>query len=333
MTAVLEPTRTDVEVNELTDSTAAQGTERLSFTTRDLPWMKVGTVINDTVDSATAARLGGLDFEVELHTAMFRYGNSTRTVASRRAVVRKDTGEFFDFVSSSDYKPVQYAEAFAFLDQINPRYSAAGTLSGGKQGFMVVQLPDLPGLDIEVNGESDPHDMYVIIRTSHDRSKAIEVAAMPLRGKCMNMLSLPSFTTSAPSRWSIKHVGDVNAKLQAATDTLKNTRHYAEVFGKMTRQLASVRVDQEQMRVILKRVIKDRPTRDKQIERIVTIANTSDTVGFTGTGWGLLNAVSDYYQWGRNFSTRTPASVFTSGINGDTAKAVSRTAQLLLARA
>jgi hypothetical protein len=41
-----------------------------SFSSRYLPWTKIGTVIDDeSVNAAEAARLGGIDFEVELQNA------------------------------------------------------------------------------------------------------------------------------------------------------------------------------------------------------------------------------------------------------------------------
>jgi hypothetical protein len=236
---------------------------------------------------------------------------------------------------SDDYKPVQYGEAFSFLDSINPLVSSAGTLAGGKKGFMVVQMPDRMTLDVDVAGEVDPHDLYVIVQTSHDLSKAIEVAVMPLRTKCMNMLGLPIMARNAYQRWSIKHVGDVRKKLDEAQKALTRTWQYADTFVATARQLSSVAIDHDSLNVVLKMVLPDRPRRNEQISAITHAFDTSEFVSQNGgsNGWHALNAVSEYFQWGRNTGTRTVESMFTSGINGDTYRAVSRTSQLLLARA
>lgn len=306
----------------------------MTFTTRDLPWMKIGAQIDAAIPATEAAKLGGLDFEVDLKPLSYRNGERLVDIPNRRAVVRTDTEEFFA-VASEDYKPVQYGEAFSFLDAINPRVSSAGTLAGGRKGFMIVQMPDVPTLHLEVDGVADEHDLYVIVQTSHDLSKAIEIAVMPLRLKCMNMLGLPSFTRDAPQRWSVKHVGDVAKKLVEAQKTLVRTQRYADRFAALTRQLASVRVDDDTLDIVLKMVLPDKPRRPDQISAIGHAFRTSELVRDGGgrNGWDLVNAVSDYFQWGRNTSTRTIQSMFTSGINGDTYKAVSRTSQLLLARA
>ena len=207
-----------------------------TFSTRELPWMKLGTTIDRPVDSAEAAKLGGLDFEIELADAGYRRVSKNGETSGpwqaqpdRRAVVRVDTGDFYGYCST-DYQPVQYSEAFSFMDAINPKYVSAGTLRGGKQGFMVVKLPEHSAIDLSLAGEKDPHDLYVIIRASHDMSKGIEVAVTTLRGKCMNMLTLPSLTADAPQRWSIRHVGDPQAKLRQAQEVLAQTDRYEQAF-------------------------------------------------------------------------------------------------------
>jgi phage/plasmid-like protein (TIGR03299 family) len=328
MTATLETTTEIAPTNEI--ATEADGTT--SFSARQLPWMKVGTVIDTPkVTAAEAARMGGIDFDVELRSISFRSGNTTKTIPHRKAVVRKDTDDFFSVVSTG-YKVVQYSEAFEFMDGISPSYVSAGSFGGGKQGFMVVQLDGLEHMNVEVNGVADPHDLYVVFRTSHDLSKAIEVSLMPLRGLCMNQLGLRSFSKGAKQRWSIKHVGDTAKKLAAAQDTLKNSAEYSKLFAGMAQQLGSVSVSADDFDTVLKRILPDKPRRDDQITAIQSAFAESPVVGFGGTGWGAMNAVSEYFQWQRNEGTRTAASIFTSGLSGDTNKYVNRTAQLLLSR-
>jgi phage/plasmid-like protein (TIGR03299 family) len=308
-----------------------------SFTSRQAPWYKLGPQIDEDVDAVTAAKLGGLDFEVELRPAVRPQRRSDGKgwnyvqVPSRRTLVRTDSDEFIDYVSA-DYKMLQYGEAFAFMDEINPRYVSAGSMSHGKQGFIVAQLPDISAINVEINGEVDPHEFFVIIRTSHDRSKAIEISLMPLRGRCMNQLALSSFNTGAPQRWSIKHIGDVKSKMDAAQKVLTVAPKYAEIYAAKARQLGSITVTEEDARSILKRVLPAKVKRDEQVDAIVAAYHSNPHVGFTGTGWGLANAVSEYFDWGRNAGTRTAQSQFTSGLTGDTSKYFNRTAQLLLNR-
>jgi len=304
-----------------------------SFTTRVPPWQRVGTVIDDdSVTSAEAARLGGLDFDVVVRYAGFANKENKWEVASgKRAIVREDTDEFFAFVSPT-YTPVQYSDAFAFLDKINPKFVAAGTFNGGRQGFMVVQFPQVESLDIEINGEVDHHDLFAVCQTSHDLSKGIQVACLPLRHRCMNQLPFTSLMRGAPQRWSATHVGDPMRKLAVARDTYLHFTKYVEVFHNTVRQLSSVRVNEEELTQVLKLVLPDKPKRGEQITSIMAAFRESPTVGFAGTGWAGVNAVSDYFEHGRNGGARTPQSRFTDGLAGETRKHVNRTAQLLLSR-
>lgn len=309
-----------------------------SFTSRQAPWYKLGPQIDGDVDAVEAAKLGGLDFEVELRPAVRPQRRSDGKgwnyvqVPSRRTLVRTDTDEFIDYVSAG-YQMLQYGEAFSFMDEINPRYVSAGSMSHGKQGFIVAQLPDISALNVEINGEVDPHELFVIIRTSHDRSKAIEISLMPLRGRCMNQLALQTFSSAAQQRWSIKHIGDVKTRMAEAQRVLTMAPKYAEIYAAKARQLGSVSISDEDGRSILKRVLPAKAKRDEQVDAIMTAFHTNPAVGFTGTGWGLANAVSEYFDWGRNSGTRTDQSQFTSGLTGDTAKYFNRTAQLVLTRA
>jgi phage/plasmid-like protein (TIGR03299 family) len=301
--------------------------------------MKLGAITEETHTAERAAELGGLNFDVELLDAGFkssippRVGQSAwKSVASRRAVVRKDTQQFFSYVSST-YTPVQYGDAFSFMDSINPDYAAAGTLGGGRQGFMVVKLPEASKLELKIDKHVDPLDMFIVLRASHDLTRAIEVSVLMLRERCMNALTLSSFTQGAVQRWSVKHVGkDPVAKLAAATSTLARSEAYVKSFLDTASTLADIKLTTDEADGVLRRVLPDKPKRDEQVDSIIRAWRDAPTGGFPDNGWGLVNGVSDYFEWGRNDGTRTDQSRFTGALTGATHRYTNRTAQLLLAR-
>jgi phage/plasmid-like protein (TIGR03299 family) len=310
-----------------------------SFTTREVPWSKIGHISETALTAVDAAAQGGLDFEVELLDAGFKSSekplpgkSAWRVVPHRRASVRKDNQQFLAYVSST-YSPVQYSQAFAFMDEIAPRYVAAGTLGGGRQGFMVVQIPDSEKVELKIGKKADPLTRYMILRTSHDLTRAVEVSVMLLRDECMNALTLSSFTAKAEQRWAVKHVGaDPMSKLAAAQTTVQRSDAYVEAFVDTANELAKIRIEMDDATALLKRILPDRPRRDDQVNAIVHGWRESPTNGFTGNGWGLVNAVSEYFEWGRNEGTRTEQSRFTGGLTGATHRYTNRTAQLLLTR-
>lgn len=310
--------------------------ERNLFTSRTAPWMKLGTVIEDAdVDAAEAARLGGLDFDIALYPAGFtkNKGKNYKKVQERFAIVREDTDEFFNF-ASSEYGVVQYRDAFTFLDEINPRYVAAGALRGGRVGFVVIQHPDVTNLTgLELAGVRDPHDMFVIVRTSQDMSYAVEISLMTLRGRCMNELTLPTFTKRAPHRWSLRHSKTVHERMHNAQTVLTNSHNYQDEFTRIASRLADIDIDVEQARRTLESVLPDKPRRDKQIDEILNVYTSSEQNGFVGTGWGLVNGVSEYFEWERPGRAQTDATQFQNALEGQTHQRVARTAQVLLATA
>jgi phage/plasmid-like protein (TIGR03299 family) len=310
-----------------------------SFTSREVPWMKLGPITEETHSAEKAAELGGLNFDVELLEAGFKsstppaVGKSAwRTVSTRRACVRTDTQQFFSYVSST-YTPIQYGDAFSFMDSIDPSYVAAGTLGGGRQAFMVVKLPETNHLELTIGKTIDPLDMFVVLRASHDLTRALEVSVLMLRGKCMNALTLSSFTQGAVQKWSVKHVGkDPVAKLAAATSTLQRSDAYMKSFIETANVLADIKLTTEEAEGVLRRVLPDKPKRDEQVTSIMRAWRDAPTGGFPDNGWGLVNGVSDYFEWGRNEGTRTEQSRFTGALTGATHRFTNRTAQLLLAR-
>lgn len=298
-------------------------TEDKSFSQREAQWMKIGAITEECTDAETAARLGGLDFTVSLRDVKFQSRNDWLSSASRKMVVADDTEEPFEIVSS-DYKIIQYADAFTFLNDINPKFTAAGTLSKRRQGFMVVQLPEalkVPEWDA-LNAE-DPHDLYVIIRTSHDRTRATEVMVMSLRGRCMNQLPLQSFNKFAKQRWSVRHMGDVDARLAAAKRIITGVPAYAEEFAKTAQRLIDKKVTIDLGTEMIHKVVRESPKHDEIVQDIVHLWQTDKTVGYTDRAWGLLNAVSSYYEHERKGAK--PESRFTGALAGSVYNAINKT--------
>lgn len=371
----------------MTETITTPAPARGKFTTRDVPWMKLGAVLDGgALTAAEAAQRGGLDYDVDLLPAGYRRGSgdvlsgpapeimqelekledevrgaSTEAlrkygkripellaalrwaqaqtggewvdVPNRRATVHHDTGKFMSFVSDG-YVPVQLSEAFDFMDTISPRYVAAGPLNGGKQAFMVTELPERARLDVDVNGETDGFQLYAILRTSFDLSRALEVSIMTLRDRCMNALALRSFTNGAVQRWSVRHVGDPVTKMASAAQVLQNVDTYVEEFQETVRRMAQVEIELKEAEEIIRAVLPNRPRREEKVNAIVSAWRDDPlgTVGFGGTGYGLVNATSEYFEHGRESGVRTAGSRFTSGLNGDTYRYSNRVAQLVLRR-
>lgn len=296
--------------------------------TREVPWMKLGKLVDKPMTAQEAAEQGGLNFQVEKRGLFFSDSNGhLRPLADRVAIVRQDTEAPLG-IMARDYQMLQFGEAFDFMDSIDVKYVAAGVLKGGKQGFMVVQAPVELG---ETLTDVDPHDIYVILRTSHDGSRAVEVSVQPLRQRCMNQLSLRSFVAGVQHRWSIKHTSTMHEKLFEAKLTLANVGAYTNAYTENVDKLLHADVTDDRAVHILENVLPDRPRRGEQIEKIITSWHTAETVGFDYTGWGLVNAVSEYFDWGR--SGGSAESRFVGALQGSTYKSINGVAERILALA
>lgn len=300
------------------------------FTTREVPWMKLGKLIDHPVTAAEAAKMGGIDFTVSEMPVYFMKKVTGAPpkfteVKDRKAIIRDDTGDWLSIVSKP-YPVLQYGEAFDFMDGISPEYVAAGSLRKGKQAFMVVKAP--ADTKISPFGD-DPHDLYATLRTSHDCSRAVEVMVMPLRHRCMNQMTLASFRTGVAHRWVVTHTGDMKSKLAAAADTLTKLDVYAKAYVANAQTLAGIKVSNENAENILKWVLPDRPRRDEVITKIVGVwHDRPESVGYDNTGWGLVNAVSEYFEWDRTGGSAE--SRFLASLQGQTHRAINKvTARLL----
>jgi phage/plasmid-like protein (TIGR03299 family) len=317
----------------MTTNTALETETMVS--TRTVPWMTLGELVEQPMTAAEAAEAAGLNFEIEKWNITATHPDTGETIAvdQRTALVRRDTKQWIG-IMGKQYPILQYGEAFDFMDTItqdgSARYVAAGALRGGRQGFMVVRAPD--AFQTDVLGGTDPHEFFAVLRTSHDGSRAVEVSVMSLRGRCMNQLTLPSFAKDAPYRWAIPHTSTMAAKLAEAQKSLANINRYAQAFQVNAAKLVDVKMNDESATQVLEAVLPDRPRRGEQITKILDTWHTSDTVGkkFDFTGWGLLNATSDYFDWGRTGGS--PESRFVAALQGQTHKVLGQVTGRLLSR-
>lgn len=302
-----------------------------SFTERTVPWAKLGTVIDKDVSVDEAIQLGGLDFDVEKRQAAFQAESEWTQVDNRFAIVRSDNQQFFDFVSGN-YEPLQYREAFSFLSDINPRFHAAGVMQSGRQGFLVVQLPKKHEIALKKNGVTDKLDLYIVVRTSHDRTRGVEILLTPLREMCMNQLFLPSFSKNAEQRWSIRHSRIMRDRMADAKDIITQADAYAAEFQSIAQRLLASKMTTEHAEIVLKKIIPSKPRRDThQIPAILHKFTSSPTTGFPGTSWGLFNAVNEYFEWDTTTTQRSSTeSQFRSAMDGSTYRMSSRAWQVLL---
>lgn len=312
---------------------------------RPVPWLGAGTDVSGALTVEEAAERSGLNFDVELRRTAYEDEHGEWKInPERRHIYRVGmTGpKGIIGISSRDYEPVQYGEAFAFMNAVSPHFVAAGPLRDGKQGFIVVQAADdaLRHLDLELRGEGDKLGAFVALRTSHDLSRGIEISALMLRFTCINQITGPALARGAQWRWSIRHVRGAKEQLHQAQRVFTNLNVFRDHFANTAEILARIELTIEEAREVVTQAYSQpraRPKTPETVERILGAWQSSDTVGFFPSGWGLLNAVGEDVDWIRH---RTKAggerkgdrheARFLGALQGSNLRYTNRVAHLLL---
>lgn len=294
--------------------------------TREAPWSGITQEV-EALDAQTAIRQGGLDWQVEMQPVYRLKGGKHVEVPGRFVTVRTDTEDVLGVVGSH-YVPFQHEEAFDWTDQIpGYRYTSAGTARGGKLVFLTMQRAEtLTILDDE------EHDVFLLVRTSHDGSKAINVYVLPFRRRCANTAGSSIFGREALQSWSIQHVSTAAAKLEEALETFRNADTYLTEYQSFAEQLASTEVELESFQRLLRDTLPVRPKTGEVIGDITRLFESSPTIPdrFRGTAWGAYNAVTEYLDHGRN--QRSAEARFIGAVDGYGASIRNRVARKLVTR-
>lgn len=258
---------------------------------REKPWHGLGTMVEEAPTSADALRLAGLDWTVDKKNIQVCGGAK---IQNFKANVRSSDGAVLGVVSDR-YKIVQNAEAFAFTDSLidgEVHYETAGSLNGGKKIWLLAKLPDT-----EIVG--DKTEPYLCFSNTHDGSGAIRVCMTPIRVVCNNTLNFALGT--AKRAWSVRHTGDIQAKLHEARMCLDMANKYMDHLAVYADQMANTTVTDDKIKAILEEmfpIAEDASDREKRNVKAVRDEYmicyfAPDILKFKGTAWGALNAMSD----------------------------------------
>lgn len=201
------------------------------------------------------------------------------------------------------WTPVQNEEA-AELGELLMQESGAhiytmGALEGGRKVFMSFKLPEA----MMVGGE-DQIDLYLVIALAHDGTGSVQFMITNVRVVCRNTLDMA--IRNARRKWSVRHTGDIKAKLEEVRAALELTTKYEDAFKKKAEAMVLDPFSDEEMQRLLKELIPD-PKSEKEgwVQRaegqrtaIMSLFKHADTCEFgRGTKWAAYNAVAEYTDW------------------------------------
>lgn len=258
---------------------------------REVPWHGLGTRVEEAPTSADALKLAGLDWEVQQKSIQVCGGSK---IENFKANVRSSDKKVLGVVTDR-YRVVQNHEAFAFTDNLiggDVRYEAAGSLAGGRKVWLLAQLPER-----EIIG--DKTETFMCFSNTHDGSGAIRVCMTPVRVVCQNTLNLALRT--AKRSWSVRHTGNIEAKLHEAQMCLEMAGAYMDNLEQEALRLADKKIRDEEIYKILDELFplpSDASKREEQNvkklkDEFMVCYFAPDIQQFRNTAWGMVNAMSD----------------------------------------
>lgn len=258
------------------------------------PWDGIGMNVHGAFSSKEVMQRAGLDWSVSSRKLYLSDGSPVPGV---KANIRSTDNKVLGIVGP-DYKIVQNAEAFSFMDQVlgeGVTYETAGALKGGRRVWVLAHIPG------EYRFVEDKADPYILFSTTHNGSGAIKVCLTPIRVVCMNTLNLAIKT--ATRSWSIVHKGLMDQKIANAKNTLIASKEYMGALCDEMVNLNEIKLTDTQVYDYVKKLIPmpldpsevtRRNVSSKRTELMDRYELAPDLAHVDRSAYRFVNAVSDF---------------------------------------
>lgn len=269
-----------------------------------VPWHGLANPLEEGATIKQWLKAGNLDWEVV--TAPIHYVvDGKKHTMKNNVLCRADDPTITFGTVGPQWVPFQNAEVLEFfreyVDAGDMSLRTAGMLGKGEVVWAMAEMErkfDLPGGD-SVEGN-------VLLMNPHQYGKAAVALFTPIVVVCQNTLQMAM--SSGRGRVSIAHTREFNEQTrQEAKETLGIAREQMDAFEEDARILVGKTLNDEDVEEVLVRVLgKQERVQAKIIDLYEGDGMGADIEARQGTAWGLLNAVTEYYDWhsGRNQKTR-----------------------------
>ncbi len=269
--------------------------------TGQTPWHGLGQKLDDGADLETWRTAAGLDWEIKRAGVQFVGDDAKPHLFDGQEVLyRSDNNEAMSVVSKR-YKIVQPIEVLDFFNKLvesqGYKLHTAGSLKGGKRIWALAETGKVQEV---LNG--DPVAKYVLLATSYDKGMATTARETNIRVVCANTIALADRDKS--NVVSIPH--STNFIADNVYNQLGIVHDSFSMFMEQTKHLAKQQINSNKFDQFMGELLnskyyemneKDIKT-NRAYKRILELfdggAIGSDIKGIQGTGWQLLNAVTEY---------------------------------------
>lgn len=270
-------------------------------------------------------------------------GRGIRWIANVRDYDAKMVG-----VVGPGYQLVQPAQVWEFVEELiqSSDGSIVDTGLSLRHGSVMVVCVKLPGHVLVGGMQDEAHDVYLMVVNSYDGSIAFTTTISLVRTVCMNTVQWAM--ESAARTFKLRHTESIEGRLMDARKALDMTYAYGDKLDEMARQLLDVKIGDADVPRILEDIFPERPeqetpdgprpSRKVYLDRLIMrraqvqghYHTAENLANVHGTGWGLLNAVTEWEQFLAHPNRR--ADVAMEAILEDSALAT-RAVQRILAHA
>ena len=219
-------------------------------------------------------------------------------------------------VVSPKYEICQNRDAFSFIDYIGGdevgfEYVKAGETQSGLI-YIIAKIPT-------INLLGDAVTPYIIFQNSHDGMNSIKATICPLRIICQNQFNV-SFRQS-PNTVRIVHSSQMDARMLAAREIMRDVAGYMETFKDTATDLATKKIGYNDVIKVFNEVFDYKPESmsARQIQNFdnarndfLACYNSDDNQNFKGTAWGVMNGAADYLTHHRSVRKTHPDTIFVN---------------------
>ena len=284
-------------------------------------WRNIGTEVNGNSVQEIILQ-AGLDYEVVKEPI---YTGAGEMVPDSFVTRVKDKPVFFGTVGSR-YEVIQNAEAFSFIDNMVNNglvFEKAGQTASG----MVYIIASLENFNIF----GDAMKPYIIFQNSHDGSIPMKAALTTLRLVCENQFSV-AFKDAA-NTVKIRHTFSANARMHEAEKVMQEAILHNNKMSELANELNSIKLNAITANKIAVELfpykendskVKVERAENARAEMLKILRYDDDLANHKNTGWGMLNAYSDYMTHAKPSRTTKnwEEARFMKLVNGDMNNAV-----------
>jgi phage/plasmid-like protein (TIGR03299 family) len=278
----------------------ADGKTEMAFV-GETPWHNLGQQLDQDASIETWAIEAGMDWTINSAPVLYT-GNEVLPVPFKGQYVlhRSDTNAPLSVVSGR-YKPVQPIQVLEFFRDLVADHGfklhTAGTLFGGKRLWALAET----GKFGEVS-KGDGVGGYLLLSTSADKSLATTARFTTVRVVCNNTLSMATHDNSQVVRYTHASEFCIETMRERLAKSVESFGSYIE----MGKTLRKQKISESKAQAFVKNIIlkSDKlnteeydQEKNRAFRKIMDLFNgEAKGVELAGnTKWGLLNAITEYY--------------------------------------